>query len=186
LNSSATIIDDLSRLVGIDIAVAPTPENLVRHTRDYNVEGNPGVGILALTFPRSTGQVSKILRYCNERRIGVQPQGGMTGLAGGGVPIGPCVVIALERMRAIREIDPAQVRSPSRPASSWKRCRRPRTPRTCFIPSIWVAEAPARPAATSPPTPAATACCALAWLATSCSASRPYLPMAPSSTGCAR
>ena len=30
----------------------------------------------------------------------------MTGLAGGGVPVGPCVVIGLERMRAIREIDP--------------------------------------------------------------------------------
>jgi FAD/FMN-containing dehydrogenase len=107
MNSGATIIDDLSRLVGIDIVVAPTAENLVRHTRDYNVEGNPAVGVLALTFPRNTEQVSKILRYCNEHRIGVQPQGGMTGLAGGGVPVGPCVVIGLERMRAIREIDPA-------------------------------------------------------------------------------
>jgi FAD/FMN-containing dehydrogenase len=107
MNSSATIIDDLSRLVGNDIVVAPTAENLVRHTRDYNVEGNLGVGVLALTFPRNTEHVSKILRYCNERRIGVQPQGGMTGLAGGGVPLGPCVVIALERMRAIREIDVA-------------------------------------------------------------------------------
>ena len=107
MNSSATIIEDLSRLVGNDIVVAPTTENLVRHTRDYNVEGNLDVGVLALTFPRNTEQVSKILRYCNEHRIGVQPQGGMTGLAGGGVPVGPCVVIGLERMRAIREIDVA-------------------------------------------------------------------------------
>jgi FAD/FMN-containing dehydrogenase len=107
VNLSATIIDDLSRLVGFDIVVTPTAENLVRHTRDYNVEGNPAAGILALTFPRNTEQVSKILRYCNEHRLGVQPQGGMTGLAGGGVPVGPCVVIGLERMRAIREIDPA-------------------------------------------------------------------------------
>ncbi|MGO9931616.1 MAG: FAD-binding oxidoreductase [Steroidobacteraceae bacterium] len=105
--NSAKIIDDLARLVGSDIVVAPTPENLVRHTRDYNVEGDLSVGILALTFPRNTGQVSRILRYCNEHRIGVQPQGGMTGLAGGGVPAGPCVVIGLERMRAIREVDPA-------------------------------------------------------------------------------
>ena len=41
LNSSATIIEDLSRLVGIDIIVAPTAENLVRHMRDYSVEANP-------------------------------------------------------------------------------------------------------------------------------------------------
>ena len=107
LNASARIIDELSRLVGIDIIVAPTAENLVRHTRDYSVQANPAVGILALAFPRNTEQVSKILRYCNEHRIGVQPQGGMTGLAGGGVPVGPCVVIGLERMRAIREIDAA-------------------------------------------------------------------------------
>lgn len=102
-----TIIEDLSRLVGADIVVAPSAENLVRHTRDYNVEANPAIGILALTFPRNTEQVSKILRYCNERRIGVQPQGGMTGLSGGSVPVGPCVIIGLERMRAIREIDAA-------------------------------------------------------------------------------
>jgi FAD/FMN-containing dehydrogenase len=107
VNSSALIIDALSQLVGSDIVVAPTAENLVRHTRDYNVEASLAVGILALTFPRNTEQVSKILRYCNEHRIGVQPQGGMTGLSGGGVPVGPCVVIGLERMRAIREIDPA-------------------------------------------------------------------------------
>ncbi len=31
----------------------------------------------------------------------------MTGLAGGGVPVGPCVVISLERMRSIRELDVA-------------------------------------------------------------------------------
>ncbi len=107
MHSIATIIEDLSRLVGHDIVVAPTAENLVRHTRDYNVEGNLSIGVLALTFPRNTEQVSKILRYCNQHRIGVQPQGGMTGLAGGGVPVGPCVVIGLERMRAIREIDVA-------------------------------------------------------------------------------
>jgi FAD/FMN-containing dehydrogenase len=79
----------------------------VRHTRDYGVQGDPGVGILALTYPRNVQEVSTILRYCNERRIPVQPQGGMTGLAGGGVPAVPCVVISMERMRAIRELDPA-------------------------------------------------------------------------------
>ncbi len=31
----------------------------------------------------------------------------MTGLAGGAVPVGPCLVVSLERMRAVREIDVA-------------------------------------------------------------------------------
>jgi FAD/FMN-containing dehydrogenase len=80
-------------------------QNVRRHTRDYCVEGDPAVGIFALTYPQDTAQVAAILRYCNQRHIAVQPQGGMTGLSGGGVPIGPCVVVSLERMRAIREID---------------------------------------------------------------------------------
>jgi FAD/FMN-containing dehydrogenase len=71
------------------------------------VEGDPAVGLLALTYPRNTAQVAAILRYCNERHIAVQPQGGMTGLSGGGVPIVACVVVSLERMRAIKEIDSA-------------------------------------------------------------------------------
>jgi FAD/FMN-containing dehydrogenase len=60
-----------------------------------------------LAYPRDTQQVSAILKFCNEHRIAVQPQGGMTGLAGGGVPVGPCVVVSMERMRAIRELDVA-------------------------------------------------------------------------------
>lgn len=101
----ASVIQDLVERVGADSVVVPDAHNVLRHTRDLCVEGNPAVGILALTYPRSTQQVAAILRYCNERRIPVQPQGGMTGLAGGGVPIEPCVVIGLERMRAVRELD---------------------------------------------------------------------------------
>jgi FAD/FMN-containing dehydrogenase len=101
------IVIDLAQRVGSDVVVVPDAQNVVRHTRDYGVQGNPAAGILALAYPRSTQQVSAILSYCNEHRIPVQPQGGMTGLAGGAVPVGPCVVICLERMRAIREIDVA-------------------------------------------------------------------------------
>ena len=107
MSPADTVCTDLALLLGADVVVIPDADNVARHTRDYNVDGDPAVGILALTFPRSTQQVSAILKYCNERRIAVQPQGGMTGLAGGGVPVGPCVVVSLERMRTIREIDPA-------------------------------------------------------------------------------
>ena len=102
-----SVASELMQQVGADVVVVPDAQNVVRHLRDYNVRADPGVGILALTFPRNTQEVSSILRYCNERRIPVQPQGGMTGLAGGGVPVGSCVVISMERMRAIRELDPA-------------------------------------------------------------------------------
>jgi FAD/FMN-containing dehydrogenase len=98
---------ELAELVGQDVVAAPDAQNLVRHTRDYCVQGDPDVGILALTYPRRTADVAAILRYCNDRGIAVQPQGGMTGLSGGGVPIGPCVIVSMERMRTIRELDTA-------------------------------------------------------------------------------
>lgn len=101
------VVSELVRLVGADIVVAPDRQNVVRHTSDYCVQGDPAVGILALTYPRGTHQIAAILCYCNQRHIAVQPQGGMTGLAGGAVPVGPCVVVSLERMRAIRELDRA-------------------------------------------------------------------------------
>lgn len=56
--------------------------------------------------PKTTEQVSKILEYCNERRIGVVPQGGNTGLVGGSVPVGNEVVINLGGMANIRSFDP--------------------------------------------------------------------------------
>lgn len=107
--SQQTILAELVQRVGADVVMQPDAQSVVRHMNDYCVLGNPAVAaeILALTFPRNTQQVAAILRYCNEQRIPVQPQGGMTGLAGGGVPIGPCVVISLERMRAIRDLDAA-------------------------------------------------------------------------------
>ena len=42
-------------------------------------------------FPRSTRDVSNILMFCNENKIGVVPQGGNTGLVGGavGLPAAP-------------------------------------------------------------------------------------------------
>jgi FAD/FMN-containing dehydrogenase len=99
------IVSELAQHVGGDVVVAPDAQNIVRHTRDFGVQGDPNPGILALAYPRNTQQVSQILKFCHERSIPVQPQGGMTGLSGGAVPVGPCVIVSLERMRSIREID---------------------------------------------------------------------------------
>jgi len=104
-DAKSNVAAELARLVGAGVIVEPDAQGLVRHTSDYAVRGDPAVGILALAYPRTTQEVSSILRYCNEHRIAVQPQGGLTGLAGGAVPVGPCVIVSLERMRAIREID---------------------------------------------------------------------------------
>jgi FAD/FMN-containing dehydrogenase len=101
------VLAELAELVGADIIVAPDAQNLAQHRSDFGVRGDPAVAILALTYPRNTRQVAAILHYCNQRQIAVQPQGGMTGLSGGAVPVIACVVLSLARMRNIREIDTA-------------------------------------------------------------------------------
>jgi FAD/FMN-containing dehydrogenase len=58
--------------------------------------------------PSSTAQVADIVRLCREAGVVLVPQGGNTGLAGGAVPdaSGTQVVLSLNRMAAIREVDP--------------------------------------------------------------------------------
>ncbi len=99
------VLADLRALLGAEVVLAPSDTLLEKHTSDFCVHGRRDVGVLALVFPRNTAQVSRTLAYCNEHHVAVQPQGGLTGLAGGAVPVGPCVILSLERMRAIKELD---------------------------------------------------------------------------------
>jgi FAD/FMN-containing dehydrogenase len=107
MTTTEKILADLSALVGPDV-VQPIDATLRdRLTHDYCVHGNKDVGIHALVLPRTTEHVSKTLKYCNDHGIAVVPQGGMTGLAGGSVPVGPCVCVSMERMRQVLELDVA-------------------------------------------------------------------------------
>lgn len=55
--------------------------------------------------PRTTKEVSEIVKWCNERRIGIVPQGGNTGLVGGSVPIRDEIILSLSNMSNIRSFD---------------------------------------------------------------------------------
>jgi FAD/FMN-containing dehydrogenase len=57
--------------------------------------------------PQSTEEVSKVLKYCNERKLAVVPQGGNTGLVGGSVPVFDEIVINTGRMNTIHSFDAA-------------------------------------------------------------------------------
>jgi len=56
--------------------------------------------------PKSTADVSKILKHCNSRSLAVVPQGGNTGLVGGSVPVYDEIVISMNSMNNIRSFDP--------------------------------------------------------------------------------
>ena len=81
-------------------------EDLARFSRDWSGDhhGRP----LAVARPRSVAETAAVMRLCSERRIPVVPQGGLTGLVGAAVaaPGGNELVISLERLDAVRMVDP--------------------------------------------------------------------------------
>ena len=77
-----------------------------RYLGDWMVK-DPAARPAALARPRSTDEVSTILRLCDGARVPVVAQGGRTGLAGGAVPRTGWVILSLERMRAIGDPDRA-------------------------------------------------------------------------------
>src|SRR5579872_4841464 len=58
-----------------------------------------------LALPKSTAEVAAVVGICFETSTPITPQGGNTGLVGGQIPRGE-ILLSLERMRAIRQIDP--------------------------------------------------------------------------------
>lgn len=55
--------------------------------------------------PKTTEEVSKILRYCNQHKLAVCPQGGNTGLVGGSVPVFDEIVLSTALMNHVISID---------------------------------------------------------------------------------
>ncbi|PWZ03317.1 putative DLD2-D-lactate dehydrogenase [Testicularia cyperi] len=55
--------------------------------------------------PKTTQEVSEIMKYCHSKNIAVVPQGGNTGLVGGGVPVFDEVVVNLGSLNQIRHFD---------------------------------------------------------------------------------
>lgn len=55
--------------------------------------------------PKTTEEVSRILSYCNNRKLAVCPQGGNTGLVGGSVPVFDEIVVSTQLMNRIENID---------------------------------------------------------------------------------
>jgi glycolate oxidase len=59
----------------------------------------------AVCLPSTTEEVARVVAWCYEHDVPITPRGGGTGLAGGAVPDGG-VVLALERLAAIRSFEP--------------------------------------------------------------------------------
>lgn len=80
------------------------PADIQPHNIDFlsAVRGQSQV----LLKPKTTQEVSAILRHCNDRKLAVCPQGGNTGLVGGSVPVFDEIVLSTQLMDQIEHIDP--------------------------------------------------------------------------------
>ncbi len=55
--------------------------------------------------PSTTAEVSALLKFCNEHRIAVVPQGGNTGLSGASVGMDDSLILSMSRMNQIVEVN---------------------------------------------------------------------------------
>ena len=98
----AAFLADLRALLGAD-HVWTDPERMAPHLQEDRGRW-PGDSP-AVIRPADTAQLAACVRLCAGAGVAMVPQGGNTGLVGGGVAQG-AVIIALGRMNRIRTVDP--------------------------------------------------------------------------------
>jgi FAD/FMN-containing dehydrogenase len=101
----AAFLDEVDRRVGAR-GWTIDPEVVAPHVAE--TWGTARGRAQLLLRPANTRQVAALMALCHEASVAVVPQGGNTGLVGGGVPdaSGRMVVLSLARMNRIRAIDP--------------------------------------------------------------------------------
>jgi glycolate oxidase len=99
---ATNIADDLRRLLGAEHVLDAKTDLAVYECDAFVIEKHrPNVAV----FPKTTAEVSAVVKLCNERGVPFVPRGAGTSLAGGGLPVGGGVMIVLTRMREITEVN---------------------------------------------------------------------------------
>jgi FAD/FMN-containing dehydrogenase len=99
---ATTLVADLARIVGLDHVLADPG---LRAGYEVDWSGRYRGEAAAVVRPASADEVAEIVRACRAARVAIVPQGGNTGLVGGGVPRGGAVLLSLRRLTAIEPVD---------------------------------------------------------------------------------
>jgi len=95
---------ELGRIVGAEQVIEAPPGS------EYNRDASGRRGLEgraeAVVRPGSAEEVAAVLGWCYAHDVPLVTRGGGTGLVGGAVPTPGSVVCSLERLRAVREIEP--------------------------------------------------------------------------------
>src|SRR6187431_3296178 len=99
---TAEIINEFKKIVGENYVLYDEETlNHYAHDETENLHYLPDVVIK----PRTTQEISAVMKICNSKKIPVTPRGAGTGLSGGALPHLGGVVLAMERMNSILDID---------------------------------------------------------------------------------
>ena len=100
-DGTPSILEPLAQQLGPNAWSEPTE----RYTMDWSTKFSGSC--IGVAKPSTVEEVSAVVKYCNEHGIGIVPQGGHTGLCGGGTPWpnSQTIVLSLERMNRVRQID---------------------------------------------------------------------------------
>ncbi len=99
-------IESLIEIVGKDWIVTDLNSKINYFYDAVEINDRPDVNENSIIVkPKSTEEVSEIMKYANNNSIPVVVRGGGTGLEGGAVPTKESIVISMERLNHIIEID---------------------------------------------------------------------------------
>jgi glycolate oxidase subunit GlcD len=103
VSTGSALERELRSIVGED-GVLPTDTRayLADATESRSISGRAD----AVVLPSTAEQVRELVAWSDRAEVPLIPRGGGTGFAGGAVPVDGGVVVALERMTAIRAFDP--------------------------------------------------------------------------------
>ena len=100
----STLARELAKILSDGAVQEPVPGP---YLRDATESRGLGGRADALVLPASADEVASTVAWCYAHDVPITPRGGGTGFAGGAVPLDGGVVLGLERMHALRELEPA-------------------------------------------------------------------------------
>jgi glycolate oxidase len=84
--------------------VVTDPDRLPTYQRDRST-GTPAGEPIAVVFPRTTEQVSAVMKAAHEHRVPVVPRGAGSGLTGGSNALDGSLIVCVEKMRDVLLVD---------------------------------------------------------------------------------
>jgi len=105
--ADTSIIEDKKNIVQDLLKIT---KNIIHAEEEIKPYETDGLSVyrqkpIAVVLPETTEQVSKILKYCHQKKIKVVPRGAGTGLSGGSIPLADCILMGMGKFNKILETD---------------------------------------------------------------------------------